>query len=130
LSVRRGASFVRLLAAFTILMTPALAPSAADDFRRLTGSQVRAAIAGMEFTDEVHWVELYGTGGTVTSLAMGKKTVGKWRVDGDELCVEFEDSADCFEVSQAGARLRLKRSGTDGSPIEGVLRKPTSGRGR
>jgi hypothetical protein len=128
--LRRGASSLLFLAALSLVTTPALAPVAADNFRRLTGSQVRAAIAGMEFTDEVHWVELYGTDGTVTSLAMGKKTVGKWRVDGDELCVEFEDSADCFEVSQAGARLRLKRSGTDGSPIEGVLRKPTSGRGR
>jgi hypothetical protein len=111
-------------------MTPALATSTADSFRRLTGLQVRAAIAGMELTDQVHWVELYGTDGTVTSLAMGKKRVGKWQVDGDELCVEFEDSADCFEVWQAGAKLRLKRSGTDGNPIEAVLRKPNSGHGR
>jgi hypothetical protein len=109
-------------------MTPALA--AADSFRRLTGSQVRAAIAGMELSDQVHWVELYGTDGTVTSLAMGKKRVGKWQVEGDDLCVEFEDSADCFEVSQSGSRLRLQRSGTDGHPIEAVLRKPTSGRTR
>jgi hypothetical protein len=119
-----------LLAALSIVMTAAPATWAADSFRRLTGPQMRAAIAGMELTDEVHWVELYGTDGTVTSLAMGKKRAGKWQVDGDELCVEFEDSADCFEVWQAGAKVRLKRSGTDGSPIEAVLRKPSSGRGR
>jgi hypothetical protein len=78
----------------------------------------------MEITDEVHWVELYRPDGTVISRSMGKNRQGKWQVEADELCVEFEDSADCFEFWLAGHRVRLKRSGTDASPIDAVLRAP------
>jgi hypothetical protein len=59
---------------------------------------------------------------------MGRKRLGKWRVEGDELCVEFEDSGGCFEVRLAGARIQMTRSDIDSLPLEGILQKPTSGR--
>ena len=63
-----------LTAALTILLPNALA---ADSFQRLSGPQIQAKFAGMEMTDEVHWSDVYGRNGTLTTYEMGDK-----RVDG------------------------------------------------
>jgi hypothetical protein len=41
-------------------------------------------------------------------------------VEGNELCIEVEDSADCFEVWVAGQKIQLRRPGTDSLPIGGT----------
>jgi hypothetical protein len=33
---------------------------AAEPFRQLTGPEIKARFAGMEFTDEVHWAMVFG----------------------------------------------------------------------
>ena len=52
----------------------------ADDFKRLKGSQIQAKFTGMEMTDEVHWSDVYGRNGTLTTYEMGDKRQGKWWV--------------------------------------------------
>ena len=98
---------------------------AADKFQRLTGSQIRAKLAGMEITDEVHWGDVFERSGILTSYSMGKKSVGKWRVQKDELCLDRGEAVSgCYEVWLAGGKVELRRQGSS-LPLEGVLRTPT-----
>src|SRR6516225_702953 len=66
-------------------------PAAAEQkFQKLTGGQIRAKLTGVELTDNVHWRDLYQRNGTVMSTSMDRKRTGKWRVESDQLCIEFE----------------------------------------
>ena len=83
----------------------------------------------MEVTDDVHWAEVYGRNGTITSYSMGKRRLGKWRVENDELCVDLEeDSSGCYEIWLSGNKIQLRRDGSDSLPLEGVLQKPSARR--
>jgi hypothetical protein len=116
--------------AMTIVAAAALASIsasavAAENSRKLSGSQIRAKFAGMQLTDEVHWRDVYGRDGSLRSYANGKKRVGKWVIEKDELCVYFEEPEDgCYEVSLLGDRIEMKPSGL-GLSIEGILQTPT-----
>lgn len=85
-------------AALTATMIPA---EAADSFRQLKGSEIKARFAGTELTDEAHWAYVFGRDGRTTSFSLGKQGSGTWRVGKDEL---------------------LRRE--DAIPEEGVLQKP------
>ena len=61
-----------------------------EKFQKLTGGQIRAKLAGMELTDNVHWRDSYQRNGTVMSASMGHKRTGKWQIEDDQLCIEFE----------------------------------------
>src|SRR5262249_1292424 len=54
--------------------------AAEEKFQKLTAGQIRAKLAGMELTDNVHWRDLYQRNGTVMSTSMGRKRTGKWLV--------------------------------------------------
>jgi len=99
---------------------------AEEKFQKLTGVQIRAKIAGMEVSDEVHWREFYDRSGKVTSSSMGRKRTGKWRIEKDQLCVEFEkEMPNCYEVLASGKKVKMQREGI--LPLEGVV-EPPSGR--
>jgi hypothetical protein len=106
-----------LLAAWTALSTEAS--------KKLSGLQIRARLAGMELTDEVHWREAYVRDGSFMSRSMGRTRVGKWRVQDDQLCVELKDHADsgCYEVWLGGRKVELRPIG-GGLLVQGVLQKP------
>ena len=99
--------------------------AAEEKLQKLSAGQIRAKIAGMELTDEVHWRELYERGGTVTSNSMGRKRTGKWRVEKDQLCVEFdkEPPTKCYEVWMSGKKVELRGEGL--LPLQGVVEPPT-----
>jgi hypothetical protein len=105
-----------LLAASTVLAT--------ETFKKLSGSQIRARLAGSELTDEVHWREAYQRDGSFMSRSMGRAR-GEWRVEDDVLCVELGDQTDsgCYEVWLAGTKVELRPTGR-GLPVQGVLQKP------
>ena len=109
----------------TVLVETGLA--AEEKFRRLSGAQIQAAFAGMEVTDEVHWREIYDRNGALTSYEMGRKRVGKWRVQASQLCTEVSDGGDsgCYEVWLSGKKVELRRDASDPSPLEGMLERPT-----
>ena len=113
-----------LVAAMACVMAFNVVAEAADRFQRLTGPQIHAKFSGMEMTDEVHWGDVYAADGTLTSYSMGRKTVGKWRVETNELCLDRgkEDSA-CYAVWMAGKKVELRRAGSQ-LPLEGVLQRP------
>jgi hypothetical protein len=114
------------LATIAILAVAAFAMGAAaeEKFQKLTGPQIPARIAGMEISDDVHWREVYGRAGGVTSMSMGRKRTGKWRVEKDQVCIELEkDPANCYDVWTSGKKVKLQREGI--LPLEGVIGPPT-----
>jgi len=89
--------------------------AAEEKFHKLTGAQIRAKIAG-----------LYERNGSVMSNSMGRKRTGKWRVEKDQLCIEFEqEMPNCYEVLVSGKKAKLQREGA--LPLEVVI-EPPSGR--
>ena len=101
-------------------------PIAAEDFKKLSSSQIRRAFAAMEFTDQVHWVERYGADGTLTMREMGKTRVGTWRVEDDQLCVDLgkDGGRGCYEVWISGNKVELRAPGSSAYPAQGVLQRP------
>src|SRR2546423_5413586 len=112
------------------VLTVAILGSSADaegKFQKLTGGQIRAKLAGMELTDNVHWRDLYQRNGTVMSTSMGRKRSGKWRVEKDHLCIEFENESvpKCYDVWLSDKQIELRREGL--LPLQGTI-EPPSGR--
>jgi hypothetical protein len=100
--------------------------AAEETFQKLTGAQIRGRIAGMEVSDEVHWRDFYDRTGRVTSSSMGHKRTGKWRIEKDQLCVEFEqEMPNCYEVLVWGKKARLQREGA--LPLEVIIEPPSGG---
>jgi hypothetical protein len=96
----------------------------ADGLRKLSGVQIRAKLAGMQLTDEVHYRLVYDRDGTLRSYSMGVKKVGKWVIQKDELCLYLQEPDDgCYEVSLAGNTVEMKPMGLGGT-IDGVLQTP------
>ncbi len=112
-----------LLIVLPIVGTPAGA-QATDAFRQLKGREIIAKFKGQEFTDEVHFAEVFNRDGTLTMISMGTRTAGKWHVSGDELCLlHAEDKERCFSVWMSGRNVQLRQAGIDISE-DGILQKP------
>jgi hypothetical protein len=109
----------------------ALQPNAAAEqkFQKLTGAQIQAKFPGMELTDEAHWGEVFERNGTLTITSMGHNSVGKWRIQKDQLCLETgnEPGGGCYEVWVSGRNVELRNQASS-LPLEAVLQKPVSGR--
>src|SRR5262249_32045016 len=75
----------------------------------------------------VHWRDFYQRNGTVMSTSMGRKRTGKWLVENDQLCIEFEKEPipACYDVWLSGKQVELRREGL--LPLQGTL-EPSSGR--
>ena len=81
----------------------------ADGFRKLTASEIKSKISGMEIEDVgEHWAEQYMRGGSLKVFAMSKFTTGKWRVQNGELCVELGplDSGSGFRATRSSSAER------------------------
>src|SRR5436189_3835814 len=93
--------------------------SAEPTFRKLAGKQIAAEIAGMELTDQSHWGEVFERNGTLIITSMGHRSVGKWRVQKDQLCLDHgsEPGGGCYEVWSAGKKVEL-RNQTSSVPLE------------
>jgi len=113
--------------AFLAVATLAAEAAAEEKFQKLTGGQIRGKLGGMELTDNVHWRDLYQRNGTVMSTSMGRKRTGKWRVEQNQLCIEFEKEPvpKCYDVWLSGKQVELRREGL--LPLQGTL-EPSSGR--
>ena len=111
--------------AATVVAALASGAAAEEKLQKLSAGQIRPKMAGMKLTDGVHWRELYGRGGTVTSDSMGRKRTGKWRVEKDQLCIEFDKDppAKCYEVWMSGKTVELRREGL--MPLQGVIEQPS-----
>ena len=109
----------------------AFQPTAAAEqkFQKLTGAQIQAKFPRMELTDEAHWGEVFEQNGTLTITSMGHKSVGKWRIQKDQLCLETgsEPGGGCYEVWLSGRNVELRNQAST-TPLEAVLQRPAPGR--
>jgi hypothetical protein len=115
--------------AVIILAASGLRAAAEQKFQKLSGGQIQAKFAGMELTDEAHWGEVFERNGTLTITSMGHKSVGKWRVQKDQLCMETGNAPGdgCYQVWLSGKNVEL-RNQTSSLPLEAVLQKPAGSR--
>ncbi len=91
-----------------------VSPVAAENSRKLSGSQIRERFTGKHQTDEVHFLEGYDRDRRLRNYSNGRKTV-----------LYFKEPDDgCYEVSLSGDRIEMKPSGL-GLSIEGILQAPT-----
>ena len=99
---------------------------AEDQFKKLSGTQIRAKFTEMEFTDQVQWGEVYGSDGKLKSEEMGTKRSGTWRIQKDQLCTDYgkEVGSSCYDVWMSGKNVQLRTEGSSGLPLEGVLERP------
>ncbi|WP_246687729.1 MULTISPECIES: hypothetical protein [Methylobacteriaceae] len=103
------------------------AACAGEPLRKLSGGEIAGRLTGMELTDEVHWTYVFGKGGHMTSVSLGTRGAGTWRVRNDELCLDGgPDGARCFEVWKAGRRVELRRDGM--LPDDAILQRPQARR--
>jgi hypothetical protein len=116
---------LKIIAAATMAsITVDVSALAAENFKTLSGGDIRAKFTGMQLTDGVHWRYVYDRDGTLRSYSMGTKKIGKWAVEKDELCLYLKEPDDgCFEVSLSGECIEMKPSGV-GLTLEGVLQTP------
>src|SRR2546426_5095938 len=123
----------RQITAATVVVLGAVAfgltAEAAQKFQKLTGGQIQAKFAGMELTDEAHWGEIFERNGTLTITSMGHKSIGKWRVQKDQLCLDTgkETGGGCYEVWLSGRNVELRNQASS-TPLEALLQKPPPGR--
>ena len=115
-----------IVAVIAILSAVAFDVEAAE-FKKLNGAQIQAKFSGMELTDESHWGDIFERNGTLTTSSMGHKSVGKWRIQKDQLCLDRgnDPGGGCYEVWVSGKNVELRNQFP---PLEGVLQKPTDRR--
>ena len=98
---------------------------AAESFRKLATPQIRAAVVGMELSDDVHARDVFEPNGKLVSFAMSSKSIGAWRVQNDELCFDRpKQEPSCYEFWMSGKKVELRRKGLAMPLFEGVLRRP------
>jgi len=121
--MKKFAGFITLA---VVVVGYAVCSEAQEHFKKLSGAEIRAKFTGMEFTDEVHWGEVYGADGRLTSQEMGKKRVGTWRIEKNQLCTDYgkEVGQSCYEVWMSGKNVQLKIQDSPDLPLEGVLERP------
>src|SRR5258708_25866541 len=59
-----------------------------EQFKRISGPQIRVKFSGMEMTDEVHWRDAYQHHGRFKNRSIGGTMTRKWLVEKDEVCLD------------------------------------------
>ena len=113
--------FRTIFLAGSFCVAASVAPAA--DFRQLSGPEIKRRFAGMEFTDQVHWALVFRRDGDLTSFEMGAAGKGTWKVEKNELCLQYgREGRRCHEVWVSGNSVQLRSEGR--LPEDGVLEKP------
>lgn len=117
-----GYCLTRLLACHVL---SASAPvDAADAFKRLTATEIRAQIIGSVVTDDSHWSDGYEPSGKLNAMELGQRKLGTWRLKGNEMCVTRKARKpieECFEIWQSRQNIEYRSDGV--TLIFGVLRR-------
>ena len=83
----------------------------AEEYRRLSGTEISRLVAGKAVTDEVHYTDHFQLHGVYEGVFMNKRSTGTWRVKGAELCVARRSEAEsCDEIWRSGSRLQRRKS--------------------
>jgi hypothetical protein len=106
-----------------LAVASATASYGAEVYRKLSESEIKAKLTGMEMSDP-HSSEQYLRDGTVRIVTMGRRIVGKWHVKGGQLCVEAPKAEDsrCKTVWRSGDKYQFRVEG-DPVPYDMTLQK-------
>jgi len=119
-SLLQGAT-VALLAAILFA-----SPAFAEDFRKLSGSQIKRLIAGKVVTDDVHYSDRFESGGAYEGVFMNKALHGRWRVDSGQLCVTLETGppkcTELWQSAKAPPRYQRRHPGLPSATDEVFIR--------
>ena len=122
-----GSHSARVAVAISLATVVTTAACARDPLRKLSGGEIARRLTGMELTDEVHWSYVFQKSGHFTSVSLGTRRMGTWRVRSDELCLDGgSEGHRCFEIWNTGQRVELRREGI--LPDEAILQKPQARR--
>ena len=97
---------------------------AAEAFKRLTASEIKARIIGSVVTDDSHWSDRYESNGTLYAMELGQRKLGTWKLQGDEMCVTRKARKpveECFEIWQSRQQIEYRGDGV--TLTSGILRK-------
>jgi hypothetical protein len=102
---------IAALAALSMTLS-SVAPVCADDYRRLSGTEIKRLIAGKAVTDEVHYTDHFRPNGVYEGVFMNKRSTGTWTVKGAELCITRGSEAEsCDEIWRSGTKLQRRKPG-------------------
>lgn len=91
----------------TLVAVPAFAADLA------TGDQIKAAIAGNtvqgDMLDAGAYTEFYQADGVIR----GKDYTGTWTIQGNEMCFDYGEGADCWSVRIDGGNVTWVKDGVD-----------------
>jgi hypothetical protein len=106
------ASGTLTIAALAALSMALGAKAHADDYRRLSGAEIKRLIAGKVVTDEVHYTDHFRPGGVYEGVSMNKRSTGTWMVRGADLCiVRGSEAESCDEIWRSSEKLQRRKSG-------------------
>jgi hypothetical protein len=84
----------------------------ADDYRKLSGAEIKRLIAGKVVTDEVHYTDHFRAKGVYEGIFMNKRSTGTWAVKGTELCItRISEAESCDEIWRSAAKFQRRKSG-------------------
>jgi hypothetical protein len=107
-------ALAHVLIAAVLACASALAASPqAEGFKKLSGSQIRAAFAEKMFSDDTHFSNRYKADGTIEGISMGKKISNKWNVVKDTLCITDKFGELCYFVWIKGKEAKLVHESSD-----------------
>jgi len=102
MAVRRAGG---LVAAALIWLAVAL-PAAAGP-PTLTGDEIRSQIVGNTVSGEMGtaFTEYYNPDGTIHGSSADGAYQGKWHIDGDTLCLEYDEPLGCRKIALEGDKV-------------------------
>ncbi|ODM71865.1 hypothetical protein [Bradyrhizobium elkanii] len=95
---------------------------AAEQFKILDASQIRARIVGNGITDGPHWSMYLRPDGKLISAESGSSWTGSWKIQGSKLCLSLPSSTEleCNEVWMSGANVRM-RANKDQETFDAII---------
>ncbi len=94
----------------TVVLVIATFPAHAQDWQKLNGPQIEAALDDRRVQYQSGWQEFYESGKTLYNA--GRDSWGYWRVQGDQYCSQWPPNAgwDCYNFyrSKDGLQVRFE----------------------
>lgn len=118
LAQRRGGELnranVSIAATLCCILLALNAVFAADNFKRLSATEIRARIVGKVVTDESHRSDRFEPDGTLKAIELGVSKPGTWKLAGNAMCVvrkARKPVTECFEIWAYRNEIEYRRDG-------------------
>ena len=117
---RRADPILKALFA-VFLMTPLGNAAAADEYKLLSGEDIKARFTDVIFTDEADFADTFKRDGTLASASVGVHRTGTWRVADNRLCETIAGGETCYQIWVSGDHVQFRENGL-GVMYEGILK--------